>query len=366
MCRQYQPTPEPEPEPEPTPEERIGCPKPKEMEWNFGEVKGGIYTISTRSFPYEVSSTLDEFDIVGVNQMSSDLPSGVEMSINAYSKQATLKGALPTHQATYHVVYGFVDEYKCTVAILHAFLNVAGEQDTGPTTPSVPDLAVLITDVSVEQMCESKYSHAVTVYYETTGGINPVSIEGIYWTLPDGTTRKVTGISMASGWFRTQLSYPNGGEVSVRVEAEDAAGHTASDTGSAYLSPCYGTTTPPSSREVCFDVSAVVAAQQMATHYLPSYTEISVSMLINRKIKYVTPFDMCEPYGTQVSIQAPADFWTQQQQHLYFQGWQRYNEQTQQWAVLSENPSVNQNPNITLTLQNGGSLRAVYEEERLY
>jgi hypothetical protein len=75
---------------------------------------------------------------------------------------------------------------------------------------------------------------------------------------------------------------------------------------------------------------------------------------------------MCEPYGTQVSIQAPADFWTQQQQHLYFQGWQRYNEQTQQWAVLSENPSVNQNPNITLTLQNGGSLRAVYEEERLY
>jgi len=271
---------------------------------------------------------------------------------------------------TYHVVYGFVDTNKCTVAVLHVSINVAGGgEQPGTTTPSGPELSVVVTNVSVEQLCGDKYSHAVTVYYDTSGGTAPVSIEGIYWTYPNGSTSRTTGISMASGWLRSQISYPNGGQITVRVQAQDGAGHTASDTGTAYLPPCGEVGTPPTvtpqpGEQPCVHVSAVVASGQMqtTTHYLPQYTEIPVKMAVNGHLQRTTPYDLCGSAGTQFTIQTQADFWTQQKAHLIFLGWQRYDEQNKQWIPLSSDQKVTQNPNLRITLQNGGSLRAVYQQ----
>jgi len=335
------------------------------MEWDFGEVQGGMYIISTKSFPYDVAGILQGFDIVATNQMSSDLPEGVQFSIDTSSDRGMLRGTLPRIPTTYHVVYGFVDTNKCTVAVLYVSINVAGGgQQTGtPTTPSGPELSVVVTDVAVEQLCDYDYSHAVTVYYETTGGTEPVSIEGIYWTYPDGSTFVNHG-GLTSGWLRTPLDFPNGGQVTVRVVAQDSAGRTASDTGVAYLNPCTSSTvTPRPSTQLCLHVSAVTAAQQMATTYMPQYSEIPVEMTVNGKLKYTTQYDLCGESGSQFFIQTPRDFWTQQEVHLYFQGWQRYDEQNQQWVPLSNDQRVTQNPNIRVTLKNGGSLRAVYQQQ---
>jgi len=101
---------------------------------------------------------------------------------------------------------------------------------------------------------------------------------------------------------------------------------------------------------------------QTTTHYLPQYTEIPVKMAVNGHLQRTTPYDLCGSAGTQFTIQTQADFWTQQEAHLIFLGWQRYDEQNEQWVPLSSNQQVTQNPILRITLQNGGSLRAVYQQ----
>jgi len=162
---------------------------------------------------------------------------------------------------------------------------------------------------------------------------------------------------------RTKVNFPDGGQVTVRVQARDGAGHTASDTGSAYLQPCYALGTPVN--KVCVSVSAVVSSGQVATttaYMGTQYTEVPVEMTVNGKVKYTTPYNLCGESGTQFLIQTPRDFWTEQEAHLYFIGWQRYDEQRRAWVPISDNPKITQNPFIRITLKNGGSLRAVYQQ----
>jgi len=362
MCREY--TPPTTPTTPTTPTQPTGCPEPQSMTWKFGEFQGGMFLTSTKSLPYEISSTLDELNIVGAFQESSELPDGVSFSLNLDNRSGTLRGSFPGNPATYRIFYRMIDANKCAAATLIVVISVGGGgQTTTPTTPTTPELSVVVTNVAVEQLCGDNYSHAVTVYYETHGGTPPVSIQGIQWTLPDGSSRVTTGISMTSGWVRMPVEYPSGGQVSVKVIARDGAGHTASDTGGAYLQPCEAIGTPPV-EQPCVHVSAVLSGGiPTTTAYMrPQVTEIPVEMVVNGKLKYITPYDLCGEPGTRFFIQAPRDFWTQQEAHLYFVGWERYDQEQQKWVPLSDNPKITQNPNIAVNLKNGGSLRAVYQQ----
>jgi hypothetical protein len=153
------------------------------------------------------------------------------------------------------------------------------------------------------------------------------------------------------------VEYPSGGQVSVKVIARDGAGHTASDTGGAYLQPCEAIGTPPV-EQPCVHVSAVLSGGIPTTtaYMMPQVTEISVKMAVNGSIRKVTPFDLCGSPGTSFTIQTQADFWTEQEAHLIFIGWQRYDEQKQTWTTFSKNAT------IMVRLQTGGSLRAVYQQ----
>jgi len=345
------------------------------MEWNFGEVRGGMYMISTKSFPYEVSGILQGFDIVGANQMSSDLPAGVQFSIDTNTDKGTLQGTLPTNSMTYHVVYGFVDTNKCTVAILHVFINVAGGGEVpGTTTPTQPEPAC---GRAIPRQWDFGEVKGGTFHFLTARQI-PTSIQ--YQISSAGAIAAELLSSNLPGQAEFNLDLDSHiGTLSGFIPAQAAtyqlvfALYDQAECEVIHLTVLLNvegstpgvppTVTPQPGGQLCVHVSAVVASSQMrtTTAYLPQYNEIPVEMVVNGNLRRTTAFDLCGAAGTQFTIQAQADFWTQQEAHLIFMGWQRFNEQTQQWVPLSDDQKVTQNPNITITLQNGGLLRAVYQ-----
>ncbi|MCK4581151.1 MAG: hypothetical protein KAU10_07355, partial [Dehalococcoidia bacterium] len=347
MCAQYQPTPGPTPEP--TPGE---CPEPQDMVWEFGKMRGGFYTLSTKSMPSDITSTLRGLDIVVANQVSSELPEGVTFSLDLTRYTGMLRGTLPTVPRDYHILYYFIDSRKCIVATLHVVVSVAGGEV--PTTPTA-ELDVIITNVAVEAVCESNYSHWVTIFWEITGGTPPLFIDGVWLTLPDATTRMISGIPSTSGQTRTQVNYPDGGSLAVRIQVRDAVGTTAWDTYTSYLPPCYGMTTPEL-ETVCVDVSAVVIVPRYSTtttYQTSEEMEAHIQMLVDgEEYETPTPFSICRSPGSQVMLQAPRSFFTPQRQQFAFSHWEKYEDE--EWILVSELPL------LQITLQYGGMARAVY------
>ncbi len=346
------------------------------MEWNFGEIRGGMYSISTRSFPYEVSGILQGFDIVGANQMSSDLPAGVQFSIDTNTDKGTLQGTLPTSARTYHVVYGFVDVNKCTVAILHIYINVAGGgEQPGTTTPTYPEPAC---GAAIARQWDFGDVKGGTSHFLTARQI-PADIQ--YQINSTGAVAAELVSSNLPGQAEFDLNLDSHiGTLSGYIPAQATtyqvvfALYDQAECEVLHLTVLFNVgrsteVTPQPSTQVCVHVSAVVASggqgyhSTMATPMYPvQYTETSVKMAVNGRLQRTTPYDLCGSAGTQFTIQTKADFWTQQEAHLIFQGWQRWDEQTEQWVPLSNDQRVTQNPTIRITLENGGSLRAVYQQ----
>jgi len=346
------------------------------MEWDFGEIRGGMYSISTRSFPYEVSGILQGFDIVGVSQMSSDLPGGVQFSVDPNTDKGTLQGTLPTSAMTYHVVYGFVDVNKCTVAILHIYINVAGGgEQPGTTTPTYPEPAC---GAAIARQWDFGEVKGGTIHFLTARQIpadiqyqinsaGAIAAELVSSNLPGQAEFDLnldSHIGTLSGYIPAQATtYQLVFALYDQAECEVLRLTVLLNVGgSTEVTP--PTVTPQPGGQLCVHVSAVVASSQMrtTTAYFPQYTEIPVKMAVNGHLQRTTPYDLCGSAGTQFTIQTQADFWTQQEAHLIFVGWQRLNEQTNQWEPLSNDQRVTQNPTLRITLQNGGSLRAVYQQ----
>jgi len=297
----------------------------------------------------------------------------VQFSIDTNTDKGTLQGTLPTYAMTYHVVYGFVDTNKCTVAVLHVFINVAGGGEVpGTKTPTQPGPAC---GTAIARQWDFGDVKGGTIHFLTARQI-PADIQYQINSAGAITAELVSSNLPGQAEFNLDLDNHIGslsGYIPAQVtkyqlvfalydQAECDVIHLTvllNVGGSVEVTP------PPTQTSICVHVTAVVASSQMrtTTAYLPQFTEIAVKMAVNGNLQRTTPYDLCGSAGTQFMIQTQADFWTQQEAHLIFQGWQKLNEQTQQWEPLSSDQRVTQNPIFTLILQNGGSLRAVYQQQ---
>ncbi len=360
MCQEYQPRPEQQPS---------QCAEPEQLEWDFGEVRGGMRIISTKSFPYEVGGILQGFDIVSANQMSSDLPGGVTFSIDTNTDKGTLQGTLPTSPTTYHVVYGFVDANNCNVVVLHISIEVSGGGQEQPGQACGRAIASQWNYGDVKggtiHFLTARQIPTNLQYQINSAGV--VAANVVSSTLPEKAQFNLdlnNHIGTLTGYIPAQsATYQVVFALSDQSECEvirltvllTVKGETGGN--------------PPSSQtSVCAHVTAVVASStqgysSMATPTLTmQYTEIAVKMAVNGHLQRTTPYDLCGSAGTQFTIQAQADFWTQKEEHFIFKGWQTYNEQTKQWVPFSNDQRIVQNPILRIILQNGGSLRGVYQQ----
>jgi hypothetical protein len=359
MCRQYQPT-------TPSGPTETGCPEPRRLLWDFGEVSGGMYTVSTKSFPSDASSALSATGAITADLASSDLPSGATFSLELATFRGTLSGTLPAFANTYHVLYSFRDRNKCEVATLTISISV-GRGSTGQT-PS--PLAIAITNVLVEALCKESPTHLLTISYATSGGTPPVTVDSVSISLPNGMTQAIWDIAATTGQVPAAVTYSPGGMVTIVLQGHDAIGNTATSAPYAtYLPPCSigqtgqpGQTGSQEQAAVCVSVTAVVASAgtPIATLLrLQTYTDISVQIQIDGTYDpSATPFRLCRTPGTTARLVAPARVVTDQRLTLVFVRWEKYNSDTKAWEAL---PGVT-GPELTILFQSGGSARAVYQQ----
>ncbi|MDD5265441.1 MAG: hypothetical protein PHU43_11495, partial [Candidatus Bipolaricaulis sp.] len=118
---------------------------------------------------------------------------------------------------------------------------------------------------------------------------------------------------------------------------------------------------------VCLDVSAVVASTTATTvARVPTYTPISVSILVNDKEYKTTDFQVCGTSDTRYALVAPGETTVTGRGDLKlryrFVGWQRYNTDTKAWEFAGSVEFVGAvSTGLSGTLGSGGKVRAVYQ-----
>jgi hypothetical protein len=82
-------------------------------------------------------------------------------------------------------------------------------------------------------------------------------------------------------------------------------------------------------------------------------------MVVDGQQEYTTPFQICGSKGDTIRIATETEFWTLRKERLTFSAWQKkvWDNAEQQWTWVT----INQSQFIGIRLDQGGSLRAVYE-----
>jgi hypothetical protein len=80
------------------------------------------------------------------------------------------------------------------------------------------------------------FSHELTLTWEAIGGQAPVTVRA-YITYPDKSSENGE-LKQFSGSREIPVSFPGGGNVEIRVTAEDSAKGTASAQSTVSLRPC--------------------------------------------------------------------------------------------------------------------------------
>jgi len=102
----------------------------------------------------------------------------------------------------------------------------------------VPELSVQSLKISVEKVCEKDCSHTLTVYWQASGGMAPISVGPLSIVYPDGRTQAAVGTFPASGSATLRVDLAGGGKVKVRVQANDSAGRTKTAEQEQSLDSC--------------------------------------------------------------------------------------------------------------------------------
>ncbi len=158
-CEQYAPT-------------QPSCPPAREYTWDFGEVPVGTHTFTARSIPADILSKIKSAGIVKTTKLSSNLPSGVELTLDLNSGVGVLLGNFPTAGRSYEVVFGLYDARNCEIYRLTVTLRTAQAR--------AAPLTVEIVRVAVDRACEKDYSHVLTVYWQASGGTAPIAVGPLF------------------------------------------------------------------------------------------------------------------------------------------------------------------------------------------
>jgi hypothetical protein len=273
-----------------------GCPAFTGLKWDFGEVATGLHVLTARSIPSADLSKFRSAGITKVTTISSNLPAGAALNLDLGSGLGVLTGNLPTAGASYEVLFGLHDARNCELFRYSASLRT-------PAAARVPDLTVQITRVAVEKVCEKDYSHLVTVYWQASGGTAPIHIGPVSLIYPDGRTQAVIDGFPASGSVGFRATLSGGGKVTVRVQANDAAGRTKTAEQTADLEACLPTIIGPIIRPITYTLEVYARRQVNVT---PGYEELKVPVRVTGETAdRVTPFTASFGPGTSVTLRFP-------------------------------------------------------------
>jgi hypothetical protein len=321
-----------------------------------------------KSFPYDLTNMVNAMGATYAAMVGSNLPAGLTFDLTLGAQRGVLSGQVPERPGTYQASYALYDSNQCLVIELSVYVVVGQSSEPQPEQACGKPISLQWDFGEVKGgTFHFLTAHQIptSIQYQITSA-GAIAAELLSSNLPGQAEFNLdldSHIGSLSGFIPAQAAAYQL-VFALYDQAECEVIHLTvllNVEGSEPYNP--PTVTPQPGGQVCLHVIAVVASSQMrtTTAYLPQYNEIPVEMVVNGNLRRTTAFDLCGTARTQFTIQAQADFWTQQEAHLIFMGWQRYNEQTQQWVPLSDDQKVTENPNIRITLQNGGSLRAVYQ-----
>jgi hypothetical protein len=272
-----------------------GCPQVQSLRWDFGEVSVGTQVFTAKAIPSDILSKIRSAGIVKIAKISSNLPSGAELNLDLGQGIGVLTGNLPTSGASYEVLFGLYDNRNCEIYRLSVTLHTA--QARGP------ELSVQIVKISVEKVCDKDYSHALTVYWQASGGVAPISVGPLSVVYPDGRTQAVVGTFPASGSATLRVNLSSGGKVKVRVQANDSAGHTKTAEQEQSLDACVQIIGPIIVRPIAYTLE-VFARRPTGT--TPGYEELKVPVRISGETTdRITPFTASFGAGTSVTLRFP-------------------------------------------------------------
>ena len=271
------------------------------MRWDFGEVKGGtLHFFTQRRMPSELLSQIRAAGAREAKLLSSGLPQGVEFNLNLASGVGVLQGYMPPQPATYEVIYALYDSQDCEVVRLTVQLRVgSGETQAQP-------LQVAIR-TAVDKVCGDKYSHAVTVYWQASGGTQPLAVGPIGIRYPDGHVESRIDHFPASGSMTFQVDLREGGTVVAFVQVQDAQGRTRTAQQEVKLEACTTIGILPPIR--VYPINKVNLEIQ-AHHIIavtPGYEDIEIPVRLSgeEEARY-TPFTVKRDYGSEVVLRVPA------------------------------------------------------------
>lgn len=274
------------------------CPQLTGLKWDFGEVNTGLHLLTTKAIPSTDLSRFQSSGVARVTTISSNLPSGAALNLDLTNGVGILTGTLPTAGANYEVLFGLFDARNCELFRYSVSLRT-------PVATRVPDLAVQIVRVAVEKVCEKDYSHLVTVYWQASGGTAPIYVGPVSLVYPNGTTQALMGSFPASGSAGVRASLSSGGKVTVRVQANDAAGRTKTAEQSVDLEACVqiGIIGPIIVRPLGYTLEVYARRQVMVT---PGYEELKVPVRVSGETEdRVTPFTGTFTAGSTITLRFP-------------------------------------------------------------
>jgi hypothetical protein len=103
---------------------------PSVFTWGIEGIKGGSNLFKVMSIPSKIRSGLAGKDIEEAVLVDSNLPSGVNFSLNISRSSASLIGRFPTSSRTYQLKYNLKNERDCVVAVLYVNISVEGSKIT--------------------------------------------------------------------------------------------------------------------------------------------------------------------------------------------------------------------------------------------
>jgi hypothetical protein len=277
------------------------CPEALTLSWDFGEVKGGTLHLATvRQMPTELYSQIMAAGVQEAELLSSGLPTGVQFKLNLANGTGLLQGYMPPQPATYEVVYALYDSQGCEAIRLTVQISVGG----GGAQAQPLQVAIR---TAVDKVCGDEYSHAVTVYWQASGGTQPLVVGPIGIRYPDGHVESRIDHFPASGSMTFQVDLQEGGTVVAFVQVQDSQGRTRTAQQEVELEPCVTIGIIPPIRVYPINKVNLEIRAHHIIYVTPGYEDIEIPVRVTgeEEVRY-TPFTVQRDYGSEVLIRVPA------------------------------------------------------------
>jgi len=361
-----------------------GCPEPILLDWHFGEIPADTTFHGSRSLPMALSSTLAGYPIVDSYIVDQNLPPGSSLEVDFDEMMGTVNGTFDPGM-TYFVTYLLLDPGQCPIIEFTVTVTTPGEapeqeqpNETPQTTPQtracmtvsaayeVPGFLFFpatITDISTsilvygegESITPFQLCATITTQYQLRA--NDYATGPSKEQAPFSRWEKHDSIEQA--W----VTYSESQQISVSLQSGASYRAVFSEGGVSV------TFNPPTAQQqrVCLDVSAVFMYQEIPSttaYTTPRFSTqpINAQILVD-DVATTTSFQLCNEPGARYVLIPEEEHWTLREERLEFWKWQRYNTETETWddilLLLFGDVEPGQ---LTINLQSGGSLRAVYRQ----